>query len=174
MVSVSGCKKVTPDTGFSFIVSSSDEGNVIFTNTTSGGERFNWDFGDGSNSTSKHTTHKYSKNGSYLVNMKATSADNVSSTSSQIVKIDNVQGTLVFYTNHNFGEPVDVYVGSVFVGSITKYLGGSAECLQDGCVTVIGPEGAYNYSAKTRSGNVVWNGQFTVKSGICSAMRLKP
>jgi len=175
LATVSGCKKVTPETGFSYFISPTDEGSVTFTNNTSNGEKFNWDFGDGASSTSKHTTHKYSKNGSYLVNLKATSIDNVSSSASQIVNIENVRGTCVFYVNHNFGEVIDISVNGSYVGTITKYvISGEPACNADGFVTIIAKEGSYGWSARTRSGSLEWDGFINVKSGICNSMRLDP
>ncbi|NOX47741.1 MAG: PKD domain-containing protein [Chlorobi bacterium] len=45
---------------------------VSFTNTSSGGSVYHWDFGDGTDTTATHPTHTYGSPGTYIVTLTAT------------------------------------------------------------------------------------------------------
>lgn len=63
---------VAPTAGFTDVVA---VGNVAFTNTSTNGATYAWDFGDGSTSTQQNPTHTYAANGTYTVCLTVTSAD---------------------------------------------------------------------------------------------------
>ncbi len=46
-------------------------GEVVFTNTSSNAQTFEWDFGDGFSSTAQNPTHVYDENDDYIVTLKA-------------------------------------------------------------------------------------------------------
>lgn len=47
--------------------------NVTFTNCSTNGKKYEWDFGDGTKSTEQNATHAYSNGGTYTVKLKASS-----------------------------------------------------------------------------------------------------
>lgn len=49
--------------------------NVTFTNTSTGGSTYSWNFGDGGTSTSQSPTHSYTSSGTYTVTLTVTSAN---------------------------------------------------------------------------------------------------
>lgn len=62
--------------------------NANFVNTTSNGQSYTWDFGDGSVSTSTNPAHTYTVNGSYTVKLKAigcTAVDSITKPSYVII-----------------------------------------------------------------------------------------
>ena len=67
---------VTPVASFTSDVTSGKAPlNVVFTDTSTGTPTsWKWDFGDGTSSTAKNPTHKYSKAGKYTVTLTATNA----------------------------------------------------------------------------------------------------
>lgn len=70
---VIGCKKV--DVEFSYSPAQPKAGETVkFTNTSSAGETWNWDFGDKSTSLTKNPTKVYRKPGTYLVTLVVDSA----------------------------------------------------------------------------------------------------
>lgn len=70
---VIGCKKV--DVEFSYSPAQPKAGETVkFSNTSSAGETWNWDFGDKSSSLTKNPTKVYRKPGTYLVTLVVDSA----------------------------------------------------------------------------------------------------
>ncbi len=57
---------------------------VQFTDTSQNATSWNWDFGDGTNSTEQNPVHAYSTTGNYTVNLTVSNANGTSSTSSTI------------------------------------------------------------------------------------------
>ena len=72
---VIGCNKVTVDFSYSPAEPKAGE-KVTFTNNSSAGEKWDWNFGDNSTSTSKNPTHTYKKAGTFLVTLRVDSANN--------------------------------------------------------------------------------------------------
>ena len=70
-----------PVAGFTFTI---DGLTVTFENTSTNGETYSWDFGDGATSTEENPVHVYGGNGMYTVTLTATNP-NGSSTTSQSV-----------------------------------------------------------------------------------------
>jgi len=80
--------KPLPISNFTFTTSI---GDVLFTNTSTNGITYSWDFGDGSVSTDEHPDHVYLENGDYTVVLTATSIDGcVSETSTQTIQIQSL------------------------------------------------------------------------------------
>ncbi len=53
---------------------------VTFTNTSTGGVTYNWDFGDGNTSTQRNPVHTYTTNGSFTVTLTVTNANGCTTT----------------------------------------------------------------------------------------------
>jgi len=70
-----GCKKVTVDFTYSPAEPRAGEA-VTFTNNSSAGEKWDWNFGDNSTTTSKNPRHTFKKAGTYLVTLRVDSARN--------------------------------------------------------------------------------------------------
>ena len=70
-----GCQKVTVDFSYSPTEPKAGE-SVVFTNNSSAGEKWEWDFGDNSTSTTKNPHKVYKKPGTYLVTLRVDSANN--------------------------------------------------------------------------------------------------
>lgn len=70
-----GCKKVTVDFTYSPAEPKAGEA-VSFTNNSSAGEKWDWNFGDNSSTTSKNPRHTFKKAGTYLVTLRVDSARN--------------------------------------------------------------------------------------------------
>lgn len=70
-----GCKKVSVD--FTYTPAEPRAGeSVLFTNSSSAGEKWSWDFGDNSTSSSKSPRHTFKKAGTYLVTLRVDSVRN--------------------------------------------------------------------------------------------------
>jgi PKD repeat protein len=52
--------------------STANAGTVVFTNTSTGGTSYAWDFGDGNSSTEENPSHTYAANGEYTVTLSVT------------------------------------------------------------------------------------------------------
>lgn len=61
-----------------------------FTNTSTNGETYTWDFGDGSTSTEKEPTHTYKSNGSYVVKLTVTNTSGTIS-SNKVFDVVNIK-----------------------------------------------------------------------------------
>ncbi len=68
--------KVTVEAGFTFIA---DELKVDFTNTSTGADSYEWDFGDETISQEENPSHSYVGTGTYAVTLKAISGSNSAS-----------------------------------------------------------------------------------------------
>lgn len=66
-----------PTAGFTYVVNGN---SVTFTNTTTFGQTYLWDFGDGATSTEANPTHTYAGEGAYLVVLTATNPNGTHST----------------------------------------------------------------------------------------------
>lgn len=73
---------------FSNVINS--PGEVFFTNSSTGGTSFSWNFGDGMNSTETDPVHTYTSNGMYVVQLIVTDAFGCSDTISQQVVIESL------------------------------------------------------------------------------------
>ncbi|MBI1306641.1 MAG: T9SS type A sorting domain-containing protein [Bacteroidetes bacterium] len=71
------------------IISSVNQKNVTFTNNSTGGKTYSWDFGDGKTSTSKNEFHKYDVHGTYTVKYSVTNECGSDDTTFTIV-IENI------------------------------------------------------------------------------------
>jgi predicted esterase len=63
---------------------------VSFTNTSSNGAVYAWDFGDGNTSTDENPTHTYAQDGTYIVTLTTTSADGCVNTYTQTITVYSV------------------------------------------------------------------------------------
>jgi len=77
---------------------------VSFSNSSTGGTQYHWDFGDNSNSILQHPEHTYTANGSYEVQMIVTNSLGCSDTIVKTVIINQLS-----IAEHDFGSEVSVY-----------------------------------------------------------------
>jgi len=89
--------------------------SVTFTNTTTDGNTYAWDFGDGQTSTAMSPVHTYAAQGFYNVSMTATNS-NGSSTATALVFIGSDLSTLTEANLIGAAWKVRVEEKSVFVG----------------------------------------------------------
>lgn len=76
------CKKHPPIASFTFNSSTVEIGDTVyFVNTSQDAVNFNWDFGDGDQSTEENPSHIYEQTGIYTVTLTATNADGSDETS---------------------------------------------------------------------------------------------
>ena len=91
-----GCKKV--DVNFTYSPSQPKAGQAVkFTNTSSAGEKWSWDFGDKSNSGIKNPNHTFKKPGDYVVTLMVDSAKY--NTRSHVVTVYDTIPTFVASTD---------------------------------------------------------------------------
>ncbi len=166
----SSCAKEKPTADFTIDVTSPVEGQINLKNTSIGATSFLWDFGDGVTSTIESPSHTYSKNGSYVIELTAkNSGGNDSKT--RTINIQDVKGSVLFWTNANGNGPISITVNNSYQGQITKYYSsGTPSCGADGCITVRLPEGTYSFKGDDGSGQ--WTGNVTIQSGGCVTQRL--
>ena len=149
-----------PNVGFTYTVSGT---TVTFTNTTVGGQTYNWDFGDGTTSTEMNPVHNYA-GGPFAVTLSATNA-NGTSTTTLVIFISTADITDALLQ----GAPWKIVAEekSVFVGSgmgksdwwsvpknfFTSGTGGDDwTCMPDDQFT-FGPGNAYAYNTNGSARN---------------------
>ncbi|MGA0558523.1 PKD domain-containing protein [Larkinella sp. VNQ87] len=158
---------------FDFAPVSAVPGRIQFTNKSVNADRYQWEFSDGQASTDANPLIDFKSNGVFtarLIAKNGNSTDQVSRSMS--VSGIPTTGSVMFWTNGRSSD-IEVYVGSTMQGVINTFQasGTPASCGQDGYVTFQGPEGTYNFHARTASRS--WSGVITVKNGECR-MKLLP
>lgn len=94
-VILTGCNN-EPEASFKFSPSDPLAGLTIeFTNTSVNADSYEWDFGDGSLSSSKNASHIYDEAGTYTVQLTATGEDGSNSTIKQITVRPSVTGSWI-------------------------------------------------------------------------------
>lgn len=92
----------TPTADFTYLTNGLD---VTFTNTSTNGVTYLWDFGDGTTSTDTNPIHNYLQTGDYTVTLLATSTNGcVSTVNSQTFNVTNV-GIEEFSQNFIYNNP---------------------------------------------------------------------
>jgi PKD repeat protein len=115
---IASCGKEVVEAGFSHEISESNPLIVTFTNNTTNGAIYEWDFGDGKTSSDENPTHSYSYYGSYDVKLTATGEDGA--TTSEATNTVTVEGD---YIEESLGS---YSVGGKFImGSTTQNLQGT-------------------------------------------------
>jgi PKD repeat protein len=80
---------VVPVANFSTDVTSGNVPlTVQFTDSSENATEWNWDFGDGMNSTDQNPTHTYSTAGNYTVNLTASNGNGMNSTFANITVLE--------------------------------------------------------------------------------------
>lgn len=93
---------VPPSAGFDVVQSSVDFLEYTFTNTSTDGETYAWDFGDGNTSTDESPTHVYATPDVYTVTLEVTNAAGLSATLQKPIDIQApVTADFTFVTNQN-------------------------------------------------------------------------
>jgi len=87
----------TPVASFNYIKDPDpyNYGLVHFTNGSSGGTTYNWDFGDGNTSPLVNPSHQYQNYGEYIVTLIVTNANGCADTATQIIYVDYFKGLFV-------------------------------------------------------------------------------
>lgn len=75
---------------------------VTFTNTTTDGASYSWDFGDGGTSTSESPNHTYASTGTFEVVLTATGSGGISQTTSGTVTVGQRYAVAIEVTSINF------------------------------------------------------------------------
>jgi len=110
---------VPPSVGFDVVQSADNFLEYTFTNSSTGGETYLWDFGDGESSTEESPVHIYERPDVYEVTLQVTNASGLSSTLTRSVDIQApVTADFTFVTNQdpdNFRtvQFMDASVGAV-------------------------------------------------------------
>lgn len=94
-----------PSADFTFEQSDGDHKEVSFSNVSISATDYAWDFGDGTTSTSESPTHTYAEDGEYTVKLTATDKLNVSSSLSEVVKIEE---PIVIFTPEILNPSFDI------------------------------------------------------------------
>lgn len=104
------CKHIT--TEFTFTPLQPKAGEVVtFINTSTGGEDWEWNFGDNGTSTNKNPNHSYKKAGTYTVTMTASYKSQKKTLSATIQVVDSVPGFSVSTDSILVFEPVKLTAG---------------------------------------------------------------
>lgn len=161
----------TPQPTVDFTVSQESEGKVVFNLITSNTNSYLWNFGDGESSTEKSPAHIYKRNGKYMVTVTGTGNEG-EATAKKEISITNITGSAVFYTIDANGNPSDVFVDGVKIGT-TKwaYRVIPPRCGVDEAPTAYKlTEGTHSYeiiNIRTEARPVI-RGTFTVIGGECT------
>ncbi|MBI5915513.1 MAG: choice-of-anchor B family protein [Bacteroidetes bacterium] len=107
-----------PTAGFSTVTN----GNVVdFTNSSTGGGTYLWNFGDNSTNTQQNPSHVYTSTGTYTVTLTVTNGCGTA-TFSQVVTVTAVPPTAIFSTSGTLGcAPFTVQFTSTSLGNPTSY-----------------------------------------------------
>ena len=89
-----GCKKV--DVDFNYSPTEPRAGQLVkFSNQSSAGENWSWDFGDNTNSVLKNPSHTFKKPGTYVVTLMVDSA-----------KYNTCSHTVILFSDIHFLSPL--------------------------------------------------------------------
>jgi PKD repeat protein len=152
------------------------EGKVNFEIESQNADTFEWDFGDGITSQLGSQNYVYNKNGLYKVSLTAKGKGGTVS-AIRDVRIDNITGSVVFFTQAMRDKNIQVTVGNKSAGTITGSYVGSNEpnCGGPYAATLSGlTEGIYDFSA-VELGTIIptkWSGKITVVGGVCVKHKL--
>ncbi|MEO6239807.1 MAG: PKD domain-containing protein [Bacteroidia bacterium] len=136
-----------------------------FTNCSTEGHSYEWDFGDGGTSTLTAPTHTYYAAGTYTVRLTAISEKGRKT--DEITKQVTVRGKAAF----QYGSPnlITVHVGSETQSGYISQL--YSDCYTQATFAL--PVGTYQYTASEASpGTHTWNGSFTVTTQGCTVIYL--
>lgn len=161
----------SPKPTASFTAVQESEGKVTFNLTSSNTHSYLWNFGDGDTSTDKSPTHTYKRNGKYAVTVTASGNEGDASEKKEI-SVTNITGSAVFYTYDAMGNPSDVFVDGVKIGTTASaFRVIPPRCGLDGAPTAYKlTEGTHSYeiiNVRTTARPVI-RGTFTVIGGECT------
>ncbi len=94
--------------------------NAVFSNTTTNGNVYFWNFGDGNNSAQLTPSHSYNAPGQYTVSLSAVSVNNCSSTDSivDMITVNPAPIAIFSATNACLGDTIHFLNSSVGNGSV--------------------------------------------------------
>lgn len=122
IIIASGCQK-KPHAEFKLASESTIYTKTIFTNTSSEGDHYEWDFGDGTSSTDFEPAHQYQSAGKYTVKLTAYSENGKKTNEySKTIDVTRWHVTKIIYT----------------FGVIPTYWGDSVGCFEPSCDTLNG------------------------------------
>lgn len=167
-----GCQKKPTATFVSSTGSPKTGEAVRFSNTSSDGNNYEWDFGDGQNSTETSPSHIYTSGGSRTVKLTAFSKNGRKSSSATLSINVSAYGRVTFWQSGipSYGN-TDVTITSV-TQTITVN-SSSPSCGASGCANFGGTPGIYNYTAAEQfPGTATWSGAITITDNGCSTLEL--
>ncbi len=109
-ITVLGQQKILPEAGFD--ADTSNGLDVQFADTSQNANEWNWDFGDGTNSTDQNPSHTYSTAGNYTVNLAANN-ENGTSLANKTIYVEEVS------SSSGGSDSEDSSSGGDSVGSVT-------------------------------------------------------
>lgn len=171
LVVFASCTK-QPSAYFSYSPSNPNAGETVkFHDGSSDAYSYDWQFGDGSSSSSSDPSHVYSKGGNYSVKLNVYSKNGKKSDSYyQNIKV-NETGDMMFWTDASTQYVIDVTFRGSEKTISSYYTSTPSNCGATGCATFENvPAGVYSYYAE----NVLyyWEGTVTVLADQCSKMLL--
>jgi len=143
-----GCNHA-PTSSFSY--TDTENGVVVFSDSSKNAGAHQWDFGDGTFAQENAPVHTYEKNGKY--NVKLTTSNDVGEASSiTTVEVASIERTtLVIWTNYGDQLPLEVSIDGVLAGNINE---ASKDCftpLENALLREV-DAGIHTVSAKGRKG----------------------
>ena len=193
---LTGCSKLPEAQVVASITSGQVPLNVTFTNESTNADQFQWDFGDGSTTTTNDVldpvTHEYTKAGSHTVTLTAIKEGEPPATGSMTLNItvtpgelDSVElspSTLVIMVgvSHQFiAEATDVFGNPIPEAQLTWEAGeGVASITDEGLATAGTKTGVYDeaitVTASLNSYSVTKTAGVTVKHGPLDHVMLSP
>ncbi|MFD2935389.1 PKD domain-containing protein [Spirosoma flavum] len=166
--------------------------NITFTNLSTNGTSFKWDFGDGSTSLVSSPTKQFTKDGTYTVKLTATGTSGSSEVSKNITvgKVNSAPavGKAVFWATGTFSYVVisteEVIFDEVGGGKTLSFAGGRIEkpftsqpaCDAANAYSTRRPVGKYTYTAIAYDVNGIrlasGSGDYTVVANGCTSVKL--
>jgi PKD repeat protein len=111
LVALASCQK-TPTASFTTSTTSPEAGEIVrFNNTSENGESYNWDFGDGGNSTQENPEHTFSNEGTYSISLEVLSKNGKKKDiATSTITVSKKAATLAPVANFSY-SPTVVFLG---------------------------------------------------------------
>lgn len=175
---ISGCEKENPepDPIACFGLSSSlvDINEIVTSfNCSKNATSYQWNDGDGNQTTILEPTFYYSEPGNYIVTLTAYSeSGNKTNTTQESIQVMQMLGKVSFWLS---GNPA-YYETTVTIGQFSEtithyYTNGPLDCQQNGCANFTLPTGEYAFTAT--DGVYNWSGTVNIIANECVKFQLQ-